>query len=222
MGMRMQVLPNPVDWSVISIDGVRIGLYHGMLSNVRLESGMISDSIRPGLPSIHDAPPADFYLLGDIHHRQFLTKNAAYCGAPDRLNFGEEDEVPTIWHIIVTKDDHSGKVVDIQWNAIPTPARKFVTITDEADVDVVEVQDAVVRFVGELNKYTQGELIQLLKGRGALEVTSVADTSEFEEAPTLFTSFVPKEAYTIWLDAQPDVSKEMKQFSQTLLEELTQ
>jgi DNA repair exonuclease SbcCD nuclease subunit len=221
MNIRMQVIPEPDKWSVVTVDGVKIGLFHGMLSNVRLESGMVSDSVRPGLPSIYEAPPADLYLLGDIHHRQFLTKNAAYCGALDRLNFGEEDEVPTFWDITVTKDD-GGKVVDIQWNAIPTPARKFVTITDEADVDVVEVKDAVVRFVGELQKYTQGELIQLLKSRGALEVTSVADTSEFEEAPTLFTSFVPKEAYTIWLDAQPDVSKEMKQFSQTLLEELTQ
>jgi DNA repair exonuclease SbcCD nuclease subunit len=215
----MQVIPEPDKWSVVTVDGVKIGLFHGMLSNVRLESGMVSDSVRPGLPSIHEAPPADFYLLGDIHHRQFLTKNAAYCGALDRLNFGEEDEVPTFWDITVTKDD-GGKVVDIQWNAIPTPARKFVTITDEGDVDIVEVKDAVVRFVGELQKYTQGELIQLLKARGALEVTSVADTSEFEEAPTLFTSFIPTEAFTVWLEAQQDVSKDLKSRAQQLLLEI--
>ncbi len=219
MNIRMQVIPEPDKWSVVTVDGVKIGLFHGMLSNVRLESGMVSDSVRPGLPSIHEAPPADFYLLGDIHHRQFLTKNAAYCGALDRLNFGEEDEVPTFWDITVTKDD-GGKVVDIQWNAIPTPARKFVTITDEGDVDIVEVKDAVVRFVGELQKYTQGELIQLLKARGALEVTSVADTSEFEEAPTLFTSFIPTEAFTVWLEAQQDVSKDLKSRAQQLLLEI--
>lgn len=220
MNIRMTVLPKPTEWSVVTLNGVKIGLFHGMLSNVRLESGMVSDSVRAGLPSIHDAPPADFWLLGDIHKRQFLKPNAAYCGAPDRLNFGEEDELPTIWDITATKDA-MGKVVDVQWNAIPTPARKFVTITDEADLDDVEVTDSVVRFVGELQKYTQGELIQHLKQRGALEVTSVADTSEFEEAPTIYTSFVPEEAFTIWLEAQTDVSKDLKAYSQELLKELT-
>lgn len=218
MNIRMTVLPNPTEWSVVTLSGVRVGMYHGMLSNVRLESGMVSDTVRSGLPSIHDAPPADLWLLGDIHKRQFLKTNAAYCGAPDRLNFGEEDELPTIWDILVTKDA-SG--TNVEWNAIPTPARKFVTITDEADVNDVDVSGAVVRFVGELQAFTQGELIQLLKQRGAIEVTSVADTSEFEEAPTIYTSFVPAEAFTIWLEAQPDVTKDLKAYSQELLKELT-
>jgi DNA repair exonuclease SbcCD nuclease subunit len=218
MNIRMTVLPKPTEWSVITLAGVKVGLYHGMLSNTRLESGMVSDSVRSGLPSIHDAPPADLWLLGDIHKRQFLKTNAAYCGAPDRLNFGEEDELPTIWDITVTKDTNG---TNVEWNAIPTPARKFVTISDEADVDDVEVKDSTVRFVGELKKYTQGELIQHLKKRGALEVTSVADTSEFDEAPTIYTSFVPSEAFTIWLEAQPDVTKDLKAYSQELLKELT-
>lgn len=220
MNLRMNVIGRPDEWSVVTFGGVRIGLYHGMLSNSRLESGMISDSVRSGLPSIHDAPSADLHICGDIHKRQRLADNAYYCGAPDRLNWGEEDELPTIWDITVTKDDH-GKVVDIQWNAIPTPARRFVTINDEADVDIVDVKGAMVRFDGELAKFTQGELVQLLKSRGAIEVSSVSDSSEFEEAPTIYTSFVPSEAFTIWLEAQPDVTKDLKAYSQELLKELT-
>ena len=218
MNLRMNVIGRPDEWSVVTLAGVRIGLYHGMLSNSRLESGMISDSVRSGLPSIHDAPPADLHICGDIHKRQRLAENAYYCGAPDRLNWGEEDELPTIWDITVTKDT---KGTDVQWNAIPTPARKFVTINDEADIDDVDVKDAVVRFVGELKKYTQGELIQHLKSKGSLEVTSVQDSSEFDEAPTLYTSFVPAEAFSIWLDTQTDVTKDLKAYSQELLKELT-
>lgn len=217
MNIRMTVLPEPDKWSIVTIDDVKVGLYHGMLSNVKLESGLVSDSVRPGLPSIYDAPPADLHILGDIHHRQFLKENAAYCGSIDRLNFGEEDETPSFWDISISKD--SGQL-EITWNAVFTPARKFITMVDESDVDVVDVRGATVRFVGELDKYTQGELIQLLKSKGALEVTSVADTSELEQAPTLFTSFVPEEAYAIWLEAQSDISKDMKEYSQELLKEL--
>lgn len=220
MNIRMQVLPFPDQWSVVDVSGVKIGLYHGMLSNVRLESGMLSDTVRSGLPSIYDAPPADLWILGDIHHRQFLAPNAAYCGSIDRLNFGEEDETPSFWDITIDTDDKTGKVTNIEWVAVPTPARRYVTISDEGDVDDIDVKDAIVRFVGDLDKYTQGELIQLLKKKGALEVASVADTSEYEEAPTLFTSFKPDEAYAIWLDAQTDVGVEMKKFSQELLTEL--
>lgn len=222
MNMRIKVLPNPDQWSVINVEGVRIGLYHGMLSNVRLESGMLSNQVvEHGLAQFGDAPPADLYLLGDIHHRQFLAPNAAYCGALDRLNFGEENETPSFWDLTIERDDVT-KDVTIKWDAIPTPARKFVTLGDESEVYTVDVAGAIVRFEGELHKYTQGELVSILKSRGAIEVPHVTDTSEFEELPSLYTSFDPGEAYTIWLEAQDHVGKEVKALSQTLLQQMLQ
>lgn len=218
MNLRLTVLPHPDQWSVINVDGIRIGLYHGMLSGVKLQSGLMSDSVSTALPAIWDAPKADLYLLGDIHHRQFLSKNAAYCGAPDRLNFGEENEVPTFWDLTITKEPGKEAVVD--WQAIETPARKFITLTEESQVETVDVRDATVRFEGELKRYTHGELVALLKSRGAVEVPNVADTSEFDEAPSIYTSFDPQASYAIWLDVQTGVSKEDKAVSQNLLAEL--
>ena len=219
MNLRMTVLPDPDKWSVINVEGVRIGLYHGMLSGVRLESGLLSDTVKPeGLASIANAPPADLYLLGDIHHRQFLASNAAYCGAIDRLNFGEENETPSFWDLHITKNGQAP--AEVVWNAISTPARKFVTLNSEEDVDTVDVSGAIVRFQGDLRKYTQGELTARLKARGALEVPNVSDTSEFEEAPSLYTSFDPMESFAIWLDAQGELRKEDKTLSQTLLMEM--
>jgi DNA repair exonuclease SbcCD nuclease subunit len=221
MNLRMTVLPNPEKWSVINVEGVRIALFHGMLSGVRLESGMLSDSVKPeGLASIWEAPKADLYLLGDIHHRQFLAENAAYCGACDRLNFGEEDEVPTFWDLTIdTQRDSDGKV-KVKWDAIQTPARKFVTLTDESEIETVDVTGAVVRFEGELRNFTHGELVSKLKARGAVEVPNVADTSEFDETPSLYTSFDPIASYAIWLDAQSGITKDDKSFSQQLLVEM--
>lgn len=219
MGIRMTVLPVPDKWSVINVEGIRIGLYHGMLANVKLESGMMSDLIKAeGLTSIKEAPNADLYLLGDIHHRQFLASNAVYCGSPDRLNFGEEKEQPSIWDVTIKK---IGDKVDIDWQAISTPARKYVTIKTEAEAATVDVQDAVVRFEGALSKLTHGELVSLLKSRGAAELTNVADTSEFEEVLSLYTSFDPVESFTIWLDAQTN-PKEEKALAQQRLMELVQ
>lgn len=222
MNMRIRVLPNPDKWSVINVEGVRIGLFHGMLSNVRLESGMLSNQVvEHGLAQFGDAPPADLYLLGDIHHRQFLAPNAAYCGALDRLNFGEENETPSFWDLTINRDDVSGKT-DVDWKAVPTPARVFVTLSDESEITTADVTGAIVRYEGELHKYTHGELVSILKSRGAIEVPHVIDTSEFNDIPTLYTSFDPAESYMIWLEVQEHVNKEVKALSQTLLQEMLQ
>jgi len=217
MNLRLKLLPAE-GWSVVQLEGVKVGLYHGMLSNVRLESGLLSDTVRSDLPKLKDAPPADLYVLGDIHHRQFIGENAAYCGALDRLNFGEEDENPSFWWIEI--DDLPGGKLDIKWKAIKTPARKFITIVDEDDLDAVDVKGAVVRFSGELKKHTQHELIQRLKRDGALEVPSVSDTSELDEAPTVFSSTDPEEAYAVWVDSQVSESKDIREYSQVLLKGL--
>lgn len=218
MNMRLVVLPEKSNaWSLVTVDGVKIGLYHGMLSGAMLESGLTSDSLREDLGGIKDAPSANLYLLGDVHHRQFLAPNAAYCGALDRLNFGEEDEVPSFWSIRVAEDGA------ITWQAIFTPARVFKTLTDESDVLFAEetslVKGAVVRFIGELETMTHAEVIAKLRAAGALEVMSINDTSTLEESPSLFSSFAPEAAFSIWLDAQEMRAAE-RLYVKTLLPEV--
>ena len=214
MNMRLVLLPKD-GWTVIELERVKIGLYHGMLSNVRLESGMLSDSVTPNLPRVTDAPPADLYVLGDIHHRQFIGPNAAYCGAIDRLNFGEEDEVPGFWDIRIDTETK-----EITWKAIATPARRYVTVVDEDDVGVIDVQGAVTRFIGELHKLSEAEIKQQLLASGALEVSSVLNTSEYAEAQSLYSSFAPAEAFDIWLEAQSHISKADRDIAKGLLQEL--
>lgn len=214
MNMRLVVLPKD-GWSVIDLEGVKVGLYHGMISGAILESGMRSDDVAPGCPSPTLAPPADLWVLGDIHKRQFLRKNMAYCGSIDRLNFGEEDEVPTFWSIEIDRDTK-----EVSWKAIETPARRYQTISLEEDIDVIDVSGAVCRYIGELHALTEAEVKQRLLARGALEVTSVYDTSEYDEAPSLFSSLNPDESYGVWLEAQTGVSKSDAEFSQRLLQDL--
>lgn len=214
MNLRMQVLP-VAGWSVVNIEGIQVALFHGMLSGVRLESGLISDSVREGLPGLKDAPPADLYLLGDIHHAQFLAPNAAYHGALDRLNFGEEDETPGFWCI---KIDRSAG--ELNWKRIETPGTKYVTITDEGDIGQVEVKDSIVRYIGELNVYTEGELRQKLLDEGAREVQAISNTRDLDEAPSIYSSFKPDEAFTVWLDAQTSIKQSDKPFLQGLMAEL--
>jgi len=214
MNLRLQVLPKE-DWSVVDIEGLKVGMFHGMLSGVKLESGMMSDAVREGLPTMKDAPEADLYVLGDIHHAQFLAPNAAYCGSIDRLNFGEEQETPGFWCIKIERSTG-----ELTWKRIETPGTVYRTLTDESDVDVVDVKDAVVRYIGELDVYTEGELRAKLLDRGAREVTAISNTAEYDEAPSLYSSFKPEEAFAIWLDAQSNIKQSEKPFLQGLMSEL--
>lgn len=215
MNLRLKVLP--VDgWSVIDLEGIKVGMYHGMLAGVTLESGLRSDSVVSNLPELKDAPEADLYVLGDVHHRQFVGKDAAYCGALDRLNFGEEDEVPSFWDIRIDRDTK-----EVTWKAVTTPARKYLTIVDEDYIDGnPDIRGAVVRFVGELRKLHESDIKAKLRAAGALEVQSIVDLSEYSEAGSMFTGMKPEEAFAVWLDAQENVTKADKQYAQAVLVEL--
>ena len=43
-----------------------------------------------GLLSVDDFKEFDYTLLGDVHERQFLKDNIAYCGSLIQQNFGED------------------------------------------------------------------------------------------------------------------------------------
>jgi hypothetical protein len=73
----------------IDYEGIKIGLYHGIISNSKNSIGFeFSDK------SITQFDGYDLVLLGDIHYHQYLNeeKTIAYAGSLISQNFGETDE----------------------------------------------------------------------------------------------------------------------------------
>lgn len=68
--------------------GINIGLYHGILSNPAVYSGVKLH----GKYSVEDFSKFDFVLLGDIHKSQVLSQNPiiSYAGSLLQLNYGED------------------------------------------------------------------------------------------------------------------------------------
>lgn len=62
-----------------------IGLYHGIVSNSKTDSGTsLTSNVNAA-----DFKNLDIVMLGDIHKRQFLTPTIAYCGSLVQQNHGE-------------------------------------------------------------------------------------------------------------------------------------
>ena len=59
---------------------IKIALYHGMLKEISFSNGGLS---------VNDFSDYDYVLLGDVHERQYLKENIAYCGSLIQQNFGE-------------------------------------------------------------------------------------------------------------------------------------
>ncbi len=86
----------------------------------------------PVLPlSAFDRPEVAHVALGHIHRRQQLAERVWYCGSPDRLDFGEENQ-DKAWSLVTVHADGSAEV-----EAVPTNARRFRTI----DLSHVEGSD---------------------------------------------------------------------------------
>lgn len=73
----------------LSLDTIKIGLYHGMIGTVKLQN--LYDS-KGGL-SVEDFKGYDYLLLGDIHRFQYLNdeKTIAYASSLVSQNFSEYD-----------------------------------------------------------------------------------------------------------------------------------
>ena len=84
-----------------------------------------------------DVDPWQHVALGHIHRRQQLGARCWYQGSPDRLDFSDEG-IDKAFSVITLSDDGSLGTVE----SVPTPARRFATITipEGASAGDVEVE----------------------------------------------------------------------------------
>lgn len=115
---------------------------------------MIGQDLTLPLPVMAD-PMFDYVALGHIHKFQNLNKGSyppvIYSGSIERIDFGEENEEKGFVLVELEKGETT-------YEFIPVPARKFVTIKVDADVndptgEIIrmiknyDVKDAVVRLI---------------------------------------------------------------------------
>lgn len=83
-------------------NNIKIALYHGAIVGSKLDNDFtVPDNENNGLFKTRDFNGYDYVLLGDIHKRQYLTKNIAYPGSLIQQNFKEEQVHGIIkWDII--------------------------------------------------------------------------------------------------------------------------
>lgn len=123
-----------------------------------------------------------YVALGHIHKHQELSKNPAiiYAGSPERIDFGEEKEEKGF--ILLEIPNPNSKLPTTNYQFIPTPARKFLTINiklkddDENPTGTIlkeiakhEVKDKIIRVIidipANLNKeITMDQIKKALAG----------------------------------------------------------
>jgi DNA repair exonuclease SbcCD nuclease subunit len=80
----------------------------------------------------------DYIALGHIHRRQsWLDGRLAYCGSPDRNNFGEPEEKG--WNLVTLHEDFLLPTVEFR----PLPARRIVLLEGGPDRENVRPGDLV-------------------------------------------------------------------------------
>lgn len=104
-------------------------------------------------------------VAGHLHRHQVLSADPVlYPGSIERVDFGEEHEAKGF----VVADVARGR---FDWDFVETPARRFVTLTQEG---VYDVAGAIVRGV-DLDPQTDlAELRTKLEARGAFDIVSLA------------------------------------------------
>lgn len=106
-------------------------------------------------------------VAGHFHKHQVLSEQplVLYAGAPYRTDFGEQDQEK----VYVIVDTEAGT-----FEAIPTPARRFVTIKGEdLGVEPVNIEGAIVRVRDLAPEYDPAKVRADLEQRGAFEVHSI-------------------------------------------------
>ena len=88
-----------------------------------------------------DVDPWQHVALGHIHRRQQLGKRCWYAGSPDRLDFSDEG-IDKAFSVVTLSDN--GAIATVE--SIPTPARRFETITLE---EGATTEDLAAKLPGE-------------------------------------------------------------------------
>lgn len=144
----------------------------------------------------------DAVLAGHFHLHQVLQAEplVAYAGAPYRTDFGEERQAKG--YLVVDVGD-----TGLTWEFVETPARRFVTITDDPDgIRIPPIDGAIVRVIDA----NPGRDIAAL--RAELEALGAWDVQEIRRRPGvpsevaggLSESLTAVEALTEYFAGDPD------------------
>ena len=156
------------------VNKIKIGLYHGMLKEIAFSNGLLS---------VDDFKEFDYTLLGDVHERQFLKDNIAYCGSLIQQNFGEDIDNHGLikWDLI----NKTPECIDIQNDygyitirdidnirdssnpiSYPKNCRLRINLTNNDDIQKVQeivatktniISEKIIKFKNALQKITYDE-----------------------------------------------------------------
>jgi exonuclease SbcD len=180
----------------------------------------------------------DYVAMGHIHKFQDLNKRAnpavVYCGSIDRIDFSERSEEKGFVLVELTEGSAA-------YEFVPVPARRFVEIEVDADVDEPtekilsaisgkEIEDAVVKLLYHVHQdrlplVREADIRQALSP--AFMVVSVTrhvlpDTQAVRNR-LLTESVDPLQALEMYLDTKDDYRKrkaQLMEYARPLIEEL--
>ena len=126
-------------------------------------------------------PGFDYVALGHIHKFQDLNPDAAppvvYAGSLERIDFGEESEEKGFCLIEIEREG-----VNSQWRAdyefVPTPARRFVTIR----VDAENLEDPTSKIVAAIGDQDLGDAVVRLLYSVSRDAASTVDSTALQAA----------------------------------------
>ena len=109
---NVKILPNP---SRVDFLGYSIYLGHFLVIGAKLGALDYSSKHEVSLESILEQH-GDLYLLGDVHKAQKLNSNpdVLYVGSPERVDFGERDEIKGFTLVEATEGGPSYKFIPLE------------------------------------------------------------------------------------------------------------
>lgn len=164
-------------------------------------------------------------VFGHVHRAQTLIEGpevagpVLFAGSIERVDFAEEAEEKSF----VLLDVQRGRPVSIE--RIPTPARRYVTLTGEQiaeDVAEDQVDGAIVRVVDLDPMFEAAQVSRMLMNLGAFAVTDVRRRPEESHAPVggMDESLSAEEALSEYFADDPDRDA-LVELGRELLEEVT-
>lgn len=146
-------------------------------------------------------------IFGHVHRAQAVidgdhsTSPVFFAGSVERVDFAEELEAKSFLMV----DVEPGRTVQI--DAIPTPARPYLTIRGDGSFNPAAVEDSVVRAIELDPDVDVDELRRALEASGAFAVTNVRRRREERpdtDASVIASAGGPDEILAAYLEGDPD------------------
>lgn len=141
-------------------------------------------------------------VAGHLHRHQVVVpgdRPVLYAGSIERVDFGEEHETKGF----IVADIGHGR---FDWEFVPTPARRYVTLDDATIGEALGVEGAIVRARFTDPDVDLVDVRRLLEERGAFEVTEVSAVRRDAVAIAggLSETLAPAEALSEYFHGDPD------------------